>query len=50
MRATALHEDVVLVESVLWRTTCTLIRAGDDGFVIDSPILPDELELLPGPR
>jgi glyoxylase-like metal-dependent hydrolase (beta-lactamase superfamily II) len=47
MRATALHEDVVLVESVLWRTTCTLIRAGDDGFVIDSPILPDELELLP---
>jgi glyoxylase-like metal-dependent hydrolase (beta-lactamase superfamily II) len=47
MRATALHEDVVLVESVLWRTTCTLIRAGDEGFVIDSPILPDELELLP---
>jgi len=47
MRANALHEDAVVVESVLWRTTCTLIRSNDEGFVIDSPILPDELDLLP---
>jgi glyoxylase-like metal-dependent hydrolase (beta-lactamase superfamily II) len=47
MRVTALHEDVVVVESALWRTTCTLIRDADEGFVVDSPVLPQELELLP---
>jgi glyoxylase-like metal-dependent hydrolase (beta-lactamase superfamily II) len=51
MRATALHEDVVVLESRLWRTTCTLIRGGvgdaAEGFVVDSPVLPDEIELLP---
>jgi glyoxylase-like metal-dependent hydrolase (beta-lactamase superfamily II) len=47
MRAIALHEDVVVVESAFWRTTCALIRAGEEAFVIDSLVLPDELELLP---
>ena len=47
MRALAVHEDVVVVESALWRTTCTLIRDGDEGFLVDSPVLPQELELLP---
>jgi glyoxylase-like metal-dependent hydrolase (beta-lactamase superfamily II) len=51
MRAIALHEDVVVLESRVWRTTCTLIRGGSgegaEGFVIDSPVLPDEIELLP---
>jgi glyoxylase-like metal-dependent hydrolase (beta-lactamase superfamily II) len=47
MRVTALHEDVVVVESALWRTTCTLLRDGDEGFVVDSPVLPQELEVLP---
>ena len=47
MRVTALHEDVVVVESALWRTSCTLIRDGDEGFVVDSPVLPQELEVLP---
>ncbi|MGD0198763.1 MAG: MBL fold metallo-hydrolase [Solirubrobacteraceae bacterium] len=47
MRALAVHEDVVVVESGVWRTTCTLIRSGDEAFVIDSPVLPEELELLP---
>ena len=46
MRALGVHPDVVVVVSALWQTTCTAIRAGEEGFVIDSPVLPDELEAL----
>jgi len=34
--------------SRVWQTTCTVVRAGEEAFVIDSPIYPDELEALPG--
>ena len=47
MRAIGVHEDVIVVESRVWRTTATIVRSGDEAFVIDSPVLPDELELLP---
>ena len=47
MRVLALHADVIVVTSRLWQTTCTLVRRGEEAFCIDSPILPDELELLP---
>jgi glyoxylase-like metal-dependent hydrolase (beta-lactamase superfamily II) len=54
MRAISVHEDVIVLESRLWQTTCTIVRSGpssngphEEGFVIDSPVLPDELELLP---
>ena len=47
MRALAVHEDVIVVVSGVWQTTCTAVRSGDEGFVIDSPILPDELDALP---
>jgi glyoxylase-like metal-dependent hydrolase (beta-lactamase superfamily II) len=47
MRAISVHEDVVVVTSRIWKTTCTLVRGGDEAFLIDSPILPDELEMLP---
>jgi len=47
MRALSLHEDVLLVQSAVWQTTCTLIRSGDEAFLIDSPVMPEELELLP---
>jgi glyoxylase-like metal-dependent hydrolase (beta-lactamase superfamily II) len=47
MRAVSLHPDVIVVTSRIWQTTCTLVRGGEETFVIDSPILPDELELLP---
>ncbi len=47
MRAVALHEDVLVLESRVWRTTCTVVRGGEECFVIDSPVLPDEIELLP---
>jgi glyoxylase-like metal-dependent hydrolase (beta-lactamase superfamily II) len=47
VRATGLHEDVIVIESRVWRTTATVVRSGSEAFVIDSPVFPDELELLP---
>jgi len=47
VRAVAVHEDVIVVVSQVWQTTCTAIRAGGEGFLIDSPVLPAELEALP---
>jgi glyoxylase-like metal-dependent hydrolase (beta-lactamase superfamily II) len=47
MRAIAVHEDVVVAIGAIWKTTCTAVRSGDEAFLIDSPILPDELEALP---
>lgn len=48
MRALALGSDAIVFVSSYWQTTCTAIRAGDEGFVIDSVIYPDELDALPG--
>jgi glyoxylase-like metal-dependent hydrolase (beta-lactamase superfamily II) len=39
---------VLVATSRVWQTTCTALRAGDEGFVVDSPVYPDELEVLPG--
>jgi glyoxylase-like metal-dependent hydrolase (beta-lactamase superfamily II) len=47
VRVIGLHRDVVVATSRVWQTTCTIVRNGEECFVIDSPILPDELELLP---
>jgi glyoxylase-like metal-dependent hydrolase (beta-lactamase superfamily II) len=47
MRAIAVHEDVVVAIGAIWKTTCTAVRAGDEAFLIDPQILPDELEALP---
>jgi glyoxylase-like metal-dependent hydrolase (beta-lactamase superfamily II) len=47
MRALAVHEDVIVVVSGVWQTTCTAVRSRDEGFLIDSPLLPEELEALP---
>ncbi|MEJ7893919.1 MAG: MBL fold metallo-hydrolase [Solirubrobacteraceae bacterium] len=47
MKVEAVHADVVVVTSRIFQTTCTLVRRGEEAFCIDSPILPDELELLP---
>lgn len=52
MRVVALHEDVLVCTSSVWQTTCTIVRGPDrelsEAFVVDSPVLPDELEALPG--
>lgn len=47
MRVIALHADVLVFISRVWQTTCTAVRSGSEGFVIDSPVFPDELEALP---
>jgi len=47
VKAVGLHPDVIVVTSRFWQTTCTLVRSGTEAFCIDSPVLPDELELLP---
>lgn len=47
MRAVGLHADVVVVTSRVFQVTATLVRSGGEAFLIDSPVLPDELELLP---
>lgn len=47
MRAVGVHPDVVVVTSRIWQTTCTAIRSGGEGMLVDSPYLPDELDALP---
>lgn len=48
MRVVALDADLIVFISRVWQTTCTAVRAGDEGFVVDSPVYPDELEALGG--
>ena len=48
MKVLAVHPDVIVAVSRFWQTTCTAVRAGEEGFVIDSPVYPDELEALSG--
>ena len=47
MRVVGVHADVVVTTSRFQQTTCTAVRGGDEAFVIDSPVFPDELEVLP---
>jgi glyoxylase-like metal-dependent hydrolase (beta-lactamase superfamily II) len=47
MRVTALHPDVIVFVSDVWQTTCTAVRSGKEGFLIDSPVYPEELRVLP---
>src|SRR5689334_18292315 len=48
MRALSVNADLIVFISRFWQTTCTAVRAGDEGFLIDSPVYPDELEAIPG--
>ncbi len=47
MRVVAVHPDVVVAVSAVWATSCLAVRAGEEALVIDSPVLPEELETLP---
>ncbi|MBA3436746.1 MAG: MBL fold metallo-hydrolase [Thermoleophilaceae bacterium] len=47
MRAVSVTGDAIVVTSLLWQTTATALRAGDEAMLIDSPYFPDELEVLP---
>ncbi len=48
MRVVALESDLIVFVSDFWQTTCTALRAGEEGFLIDSPVYPSELDTLPG--
>jgi len=47
VRVVAVHPDVLAVTSRVWQTTCTIVRSGGETFVVDSPVFPDELDVLP---
>jgi glyoxylase-like metal-dependent hydrolase (beta-lactamase superfamily II) len=61
VRVLALHPDVLVATSAIWQTNCVVVRAptdarggealggegGHETFVVDSPVLPDELDALP---
>ena len=47
MRVVGLHPGVLVAVSRIFQTACTIVRDGDECFVIDSPVLPDELDVLP---
>ena len=47
MRAVSVTGDAIVVTSLLWQTTATALRAGDEAMLVDSPYFPEELELLP---
>jgi glyoxylase-like metal-dependent hydrolase (beta-lactamase superfamily II) len=46
MRAVSLHPDVLAVTSAVLHVNCVIVRDGEESFVIDSPVLPDELDAL----
>ena len=47
MRVVGLHPGVLVATSRIFQASCTIVRDGDECFVIDSPVLPDELDVLP---
>jgi glyoxylase-like metal-dependent hydrolase (beta-lactamase superfamily II) len=47
LRAVGLHADVIAITSRAYATGCVLVRSGGEAFCIDSPVFPDELEILP---
>jgi glyoxylase-like metal-dependent hydrolase (beta-lactamase superfamily II) len=48
LQVVALHPGVIVARSARWQTTCTLLHHGEETFIVDSPIFPDELDALPG--
>ena len=47
MRAVSVNRDAIVVTSLLWQTTATALRAGQEAMLVDSPYFPAEIELLP---
>jgi glyoxylase-like metal-dependent hydrolase (beta-lactamase superfamily II) len=47
LRVVGLHPGVLVATSRVFQTACTVVRDGEECFVIDSPVLPDELDVLP---
>jgi glyoxylase-like metal-dependent hydrolase (beta-lactamase superfamily II) len=47
VKVVGLHPGVLVATSRIFQTACTIVRDGEECFVIDSPVLPDELDVLP---
>ena len=47
MRAVSVHQDALVLTSLLWQTNAVALRAGGEAMLIDSPYFPEELEALP---
>jgi glyoxylase-like metal-dependent hydrolase (beta-lactamase superfamily II) len=47
VKVVGLHPGVLVATSRIFQTACTIVRDGDECFVVDSPVLPDELDVLP---
>jgi glyoxylase-like metal-dependent hydrolase (beta-lactamase superfamily II) len=47
VRVVSLHPDVLVATSAVWQTNCVLVRSGEEVFVVDSPVLPEEIDALP---
>jgi glyoxylase-like metal-dependent hydrolase (beta-lactamase superfamily II) len=47
VRAVSLHPDVLVVTSAVLHVNCVIVRSDGETFVIDSPVLPEELDALP---
>jgi glyoxylase-like metal-dependent hydrolase (beta-lactamase superfamily II) len=47
VKVVGLHPGVLVATSRVFQTACTVVRDGDECVVIDSPVLPDELDVLP---
>jgi glyoxylase-like metal-dependent hydrolase (beta-lactamase superfamily II) len=47
VRVRALHPDVLIATSAIWQTNCAVVRGGEEVFLVDSPVLPGELDGLP---
>jgi len=43
----SLHPAVLVATSAVWQTNCVILRSGEETFVVDSPILPEEIDVLP---
>jgi glyoxylase-like metal-dependent hydrolase (beta-lactamase superfamily II) len=46
VKAVSLHRDVIVATSAIWQTNCAVIRSAEESFLVDSPILPAELDSL----
>lgn len=46
MRAISVHEDAIVVTSLLWQTNAVALRAGGEAMLLDAPYFPEELEML----
>jgi glyoxylase-like metal-dependent hydrolase (beta-lactamase superfamily II) len=47
VRVVSLHPDVLIATSAIWQTNCVIVRSGEEAFMIDSPVLPEEIDALP---